>query len=145
MTEEINDKNLIEQLRLTFPELEGQFQQRLSMHEGESYPSNYEGVGFVFQPKLNEELSKGEISEFVRRAAFFMERVCKSEDPEAINVIWIKILEWLLTRRKELELLWPVLGEATKRNIKDAAQRWSEAAGYFGKTANLPEDNLPKE
>src|SRR5437879_2354366 len=99
--EEINEKNLIEQLRLTLPELEPSFQERLATYKGEGYPSNYEVVGMCFKPKFKEELSKGEISEFLQRAAFFIERVCKSGNPEAVNVIWVKIFEWLLPRPTE--------------------------------------------
>ncbi len=145
MTEKITEKNLIEQLRLTFPELEDSIQARLDMHKGKDIPGNYEIVGFLFKPKLKEELSKGELTEFLRRAALFIERVCHSGDPEAINVIWVKLFEWLLHLPKELDLLWPVLGPATKENIKDAAQRWSDAGRYFGNTKNLPTGNLPKE
>ncbi|MCU1269893.1 MAG: hypothetical protein JWN74_1187 [Acidobacteriaceae bacterium] len=147
MTEKITEKNLIEQLRLAFPELEDSLQARLDAHKAEGItPSNYEIVGFVFKPKLKkEELSRGELTEFLRRGALFIERVCHSGDPEAINVVWIKLFEWLLTRPKELELIWPALGPATKENIKDAAQRWSDAGRYFGNTKNLPTSNLPKE
>ena len=60
-----------------------------------------------------------------------MERVCVSGDSEAINVIWIETFEWLIHRPKELKLLWPVLGPATKSAIEDAAERW-------GKIGNLP-------
>lgn len=134
MTEEINEKNLVEQLRANFPELENSFKERAATYEGEKYPSNYEVVGFIFKPELKKELSKGELTGFLRRAASFIERVCKSGDTEAINVIWIKIFEWLLFRPKDLDLLWPEFGDATKECIKDAAQRWLDAGRHFGRT-----------
>jgi len=145
MTEKINEKNLIEQLRLAFPEIEVSYQSRLGAYDGKRLPSNYEVVGFVFKPKLEDELSKGELTEFLRRASVFIERVCDSGDAEAINVVWIKVFEWLIFRPKELDLLWPTLGAMTKENIKDAARRWSVAGRYFGKTKNLPTSNLPEQ
>jgi hypothetical protein len=145
MTEAINKENLVEQLRLAFPELEDGFQERLAAYGGGGPPSSYEVVGMVLKPRLREELSKGEVTEFLRRAALFFERVCSSRDTEAINIIWIKVFEWLLSQPNELALLWPALGSATKENIKDAAQRWSNAGRYFGKTQDLPTSNLPEE
>jgi hypothetical protein len=94
---------------------------------------------------LEDELSKGELTEFLRRAADFIERVCDSGDSEAINVVWIKVFEWLIFRPRELDLLWPALGATTKENIKDAARRWSVAGRDFGKTKNLPTSNLPEQ
>src|SRR5437868_2315048 len=145
MMQKITEKNLIEQLRLAFPDLEDSLQRRLDASKREGLASNYEVVGFVFKPKLQEELSKGKQTEFLRRAALFIEQVCHSGDLEAINVVWIKVFEWLLSRPKDLDLLWPLLGAATKENIKDAAQRWSDAGRYFGQSNNLPTDNLPKK
>ena len=146
MTEDrINEKNLIEKLREAFPELEHRYRERVDDYKGERVPSNYTVVGFVLQPQLEEEVAKGERSDFLRRAALFIERVCSSGDPEAINVIWIKIFEWLIFRPKELRVMWPILGPATKENIKDAASRWSKAGRHFGHIQGMPDENLPKE
>ena len=145
MEEQINEQNLIEQLRAAFPELEGSYEERVIFWGREQSPSNYDVLGFVFRPKLIQEIEKGEVTDFLRRSATFMERVCTSGDAEAINVVWIKVFEWLIFRRKELNLLWPVLGPVTKATIRDAARRWSEAGRYFGHTEALPENNLPTE
>jgi len=74
-----------------------------------------------------------------------MERVCASGDAEAINVVWIKVFEWLIFRCKELGLVWPVLGPLTKATIRDAARRWSKAQRCFGHIEDLAENNLPPE
>lgn len=145
MEEQINGRNLIDQLRAAFPELEGRYEERVTFWGREQSPSNYDVLGSVFRPKVRQELEKGERTDFLRRAATFIERVCTSGDAEAINVVWIEVFEWLIFRRKELELLWPALGPMTKAAIRDAAQRWSKAGGYFGHTEGLPEDNLPTE
>ncbi len=145
MTEQpINDKNLTEQLRAAFPELEVSYQARVDAYRGEGLPSAYEVVGFVFKPRLKEEVAKGEITEFLRRSALFIERVFSSGDSEAINVVWITILEWLIFEPKPLHLLWPVLGSKSKAGIEDAARRWSDAGRNFGHAQGLPVDNLPK-
>jgi hypothetical protein len=135
----------VQRLRDAVPELEGLYRERVKFWKGERVPSNYEVFGSVLRPKLNEDLEKGQLTEFLWRAALFMEAVCTSGDPEAINVAWIEIFEWLIYKPKELDLLWPTLGPTTRKNIKDAAQRWSEAGRHFGRTANLPVNNLPKE
>lgn len=145
MEERINEQNLIEQLRAAFPELEGRYEERAVFWGPEQSPSNYDVLGSVFKPKFIQEIEKGEITDFLRRSATFMERVCASGDDEAINVVWIKVFEWLIFRRKELKLVWPEFGPLTKANIRDAARRWSKAGRYFGHTENLPESNLPPE
>jgi hypothetical protein len=134
MTEPVNDQNLVEQLRATFPELEKSYTDRVENARGE-LPSNYEVVGLVLKPQLRKELEAGSISDFVQRCAAFMERVCLSGNVEAINVIWIKIFEWLIHEPKFLKILWPILGQATKAGIEDAAARW-------GKITSLPISGL---
>ena|ERR1035441_4195072 len=132
----INEHNLIEQLRATFPEMEQRYQKELQSLAGEP-PGIYNIVGFVFKPYLVEELAKGEMNDFLHRAADFMERVCTSGDIEAINVIWLKLFKLLLAQPQSLKLLWPFLGPATKANLEDAARRWSlignlPVSGMFG-------------
>ncbi len=73
-----------------------------------------------------------------------MERVCTTGDAEAINVIWVKIFEWLIFRPNELRLFWPILGGATRACLKDAAQRWAEAGRSFGHTDDSPLNNIPR-
>jgi hypothetical protein len=145
MEEQINEQNLIEQLRAAFPELEGSYDERVAFWGREQSPSNYDVLGFVFRPRLIEEIEKGEVTDFLRRSAAFMERVCTSGNVEAVNVVWTKVFEWLIFRRKELELCWPLFGPATKAAIKDAARRWSDAGRRFGRIEELPEKNFPTE
>jgi hypothetical protein len=145
MEEQINDRNLIEQLRAAFPELESRYQERVAFWGGEIPPSNYDVFGSVFSPRFTEELEKGEITEFLRRSATFIERVCAAGDAEAINVLWIKVLERLIFRPKEIELLWTVLGPTTKATTREAARRWSDAGRRLGRAEGLPETHLPSE
>jgi hypothetical protein len=133
MNAEIKQRNLIEQFRAAFPELEEGYQERTRQTQGEYAPSNYEVIGYVLQPRLRKELEKGEITDFIRRSAAFMERVCASGDIEAVNVIWIEIFEWLITQPEHLELIRPVLGNRTKAAIKDAQGRWERAAKRLGR------------
>lgn len=144
MTTRIDAVNLIGQMLVSFPELEGTYQSQLGEYKGQRL-SNYEVVAHVFRPALKDELSKGELNEFLRRAARFIEDVCESGDSEAINVIWVKIFEWLIFKPKELHLFWPALGEVTRYNIKDAARRWAAAGQHLGNTKNLPTENLPEQ
>jgi len=132
----INQRNLVEQLRIAFPEIEERYQKELQAWENDP-PGDYNIVGFVFKPYLKEELAKGELTDFLQRLAKFMERVCTSGDVEAINVIWLKLFKLLLAEPEKLKLLWPVLGSATKANIEDAARRWRlignlPVSGMFG-------------
>ena len=137
----IDAQNLVEHLRVTFPELEDLYQEEMSTWEGER--SNYIVIGSVLQPRFMSEASGGTITAFLQRSAAFMERVCEDGDLEAINVIWVRLFEWLIFRPTELTLMWPILGPLTKANIRDAAHRWSNAGRYYGRTENLPENNLP--
>lgn len=145
MGQSITSDNLVHHLRDTFPDLEDCYRKRVDFWKDKGEPSNYDVIGSVLRPKLKEELSKREQTEFLKRTAAFVERVCSSGDLEAINVIWIEIFEWLIFRPEELSIMWRVMGPATKRNIKDAAQRWSKAGRRFGHTQGLAIDNLPKE
>lgn len=124
MTNEIHERNLIEAFREEFPELKARYEAELEFWSGERAPSNYDFVGFVFKPEFKQALEGGAITDFVKRSAEFIERVCDTGDREAVNVIWIKVFEWLLPRPDKLKLLWPVLGEKTRANIRDAASRW---------------------
>ena len=141
----ITRNNVIQELRNAFPELEGLYQERADFWKGERVPSAYDVFGSVFRPRLNDDLEKGELTEFAQRAGIFIERVCNSSDLEAINVVWIEVFEWLIFKPKELGLLWQVMGPATRKSITDAARRWSDAGRRQGKTTNLPISNLPEE
>jgi|SRR5579872_640150 len=146
MEDSINRENLIGRMREFLPEIEDLYQQSvndLKRGSAPATPTNYEVVGFALRPCLQEEVSKGKITDFLRRFASFCERVCTSGDIEAINVIWVKIFEWLMFHPNELRLLWPILGPLSRSNIRDAAHRWSEAARSGGKMDGLPEDNVP--
>jgi hypothetical protein len=124
MTGAITGQNLIVELMKSFPELEATYKQEVAA-SGEQQLSNYEVVGFIFKPRFKSELETGTITEFLRRSARFIESVCKSADAEAVNVIWIKLFEWLLVHPLELRLLWAELGPATKATVRDAATRWN--------------------
>lgn len=144
MTSQLNEENLIARVRSDFPELEGAYQERLQDHpEGEPL-SAYEVVGWLLKPRLQQELAKGESTDFLRRSAELLECVSSTGDSEVLNVVWVKIFEWLIFRPNELEQFWPFLGPATRLRVSDAAQRWSEAARRLGNTSNLPVNNLPK-
>jgi hypothetical protein len=135
----INSENLVEYIRVLFPELEDEYQEVANGWEGDR--SNYIIVGNVLKPYFVHEAQKGQITEFLRRFGQFVERLCTDGDLAALNVIWIRIFEWLIFHPKELSLMWPIFGPFTKENIKDAAHRWSIAGRFYGKVENLPEDN----
>ncbi len=140
----IDSNNLIAQIRALFPELEDSYQRELEEWKGdEGFPTNYLVVGDVLQPHFMREIEQGKITAFLQRCAAFMESVCLTGDVEAINVIWVRLFEWLIFRRKELEFIWPLLGPVTKANIRDAAHRWSDAGRSLGRTTGFPEANIP--
>lgn len=145
MTEaNVDSHNLIAQIRALFPELEDSYQRELEKWQGcEGFPTNYLVVGDVLQPYFIREIERGEITNFLQRCAAFLESVCLTGDIQAINVIWVRLFEWLIFRPKELELVWSSLGPTTKANIRGAARRWSEAKRYYGQTEGLPETNIP--
>jgi hypothetical protein len=143
MDNTINRGNLIEQMLKVFPQLERPYRQYVVDWTGLDAPSNYEVVAFVLRPYLQKELSGGDASSFLEAFALFCEEVCTSGDIEAINVIWVKVFEWLIFRPNDLKKLWQFLGPSTKSNIRDAAKRWSDAARSNGKFSGLPEENLP--
>ena len=91
------------------------------MREWEGDRSNYIIVGNVLQPRFVQQVEEGRITEFLTRFAAFVERVCADGDDEAINVVWVRIFEWLIFHPIELKFVWPMLGRLTKLNIKDAA------------------------
>jgi hypothetical protein len=133
--EPINRHNLVERLRVAFPEIEDRLKEQQS-RASDGKPGNYIVFGIVFDPFFKKELAQEKITDFLRRLATFIEEVCNSADSEAINVVWIEIFEWLIHEPKYLRLLWPILGPATKASIEDAARRW-------GKAANLPLSGIP--
>ena len=144
METKIDSQNMIAQIRAIFPELEESYQREFKRYSpDEGYPTNYIVAGSVLKPYFIQEIEQGKITDFLQRCAKFMESVCLTGDSEAINVIWIKLFEWLIFRRRELKLVWPILGPETKANIRDAALRWSEAARLYGHTTELPKDNIP--
>jgi hypothetical protein len=124
MSVQITERNLTAELIKAFPELEARYQEEVTA-SGDDQPSNYAVVGFVFKPRFKTELATGSVTEFLRRSARFIEGVCESGNAEAINVIWVKLFEWLLAHPMELQLLWPELGSATRAAIRDAAGRWN--------------------
>jgi hypothetical protein len=142
----ISEHNLIEEIRAHFPELEKSYQEELRKWDGqEGMPSNYIVVANVFQPRFAHELADRRPTEVLERCADFIEKVCTDGDVAAINVIWVKVFEWLIFRPSELKFIWPLLGPVTRANIREAALRWSEAGRELGNTEHLPEHNIPPD
>ena len=124
MIDKRDEQDLIEALLRAFPELGDSYREELTAY-GDEFPGAYTVVGFVFRPRFRAELESGTVTDFLQRSARFFEDVCRTGNPETINVIWIKIFEWLLVRPSELRLLWPEFGQATKAALRDAATRWN--------------------
>lgn len=143
MENQITEDNLIREMLAAFPELEPLYQETIEGWTEADFPGRYTIIGGTFAAEIRREVTAGVMTEFLRRSAVFMERVSVSGDDEAINIIWIKIFEWLMYRPKELQLFWPILGPATKAHIRDAAHRWTEAGKHFGSVDGLPEANIP--
>lgn len=120
---EITAQNLVEQLRLAFPEIEDRYQEELRSWNGE-FPGNYNVFAFVFKPFLQTELARENNDDFLVRFCGFMEQVCASQDKDAVNVIWLKIFKVLLADAATVKRLWPFMGASTKANLADAAIRW---------------------
>ena len=96
MSDEINQGNLVEHVRDTFPEMEESIRKTKLLYGGDK-PGNYLVFGTVLRPYFEEELAKRQITDFLIRLATFMERVCESGDAEAINVVGIEILSISIT------------------------------------------------
>jgi len=143
--EAIDETNLVHALRQALPELEQAYQDTITNWSSSTTPGNYILIAETLVPRLLEELQKDQISDFLMRCGLFLERVCACGNDEAINVIWIRVFECLISNehKRDLERLWPILGPETKRMIRDAARRWSDAARMFGHEKDLPEENIP--
>ena len=139
----IDETNLVYALRQALPELEQAYQDTITNWSLDTPPGNYTLIDETLAPRLLEELEKDQISDFLMRCALFLERVCTCGNDEAINVIWIRVFERLIYNKRDLQLLWPILGPETKRMIRDAAHRWSDAARMFGHENDLPDGNIP--
>lgn len=124
MIERPDEQDFIEALLRVFPELEDSYREELTAY-GDEFPGAYTVVGFVFRPRFRAELESGKVTDFLQRSARFFEDVCRFGDLEAINVIWVKLFEWLLVHPSELRLLWPEFGPWTKAELRDAATRWN--------------------
>ena len=95
-------------------------------------PGNYEVIVHCLRPALEADIAEGVTTDFLRRSSSLIEQVCNSGDPEAINVLWIEIFEWLAqSPAGELRFLWPTLGPSTRKIIREVLLRRSE-------TENLP-------
>jgi hypothetical protein len=140
----IDERNLVDALLRALPELETAYQDTVKGWKLDTGPGIYTLIGSTLVPRLGKELEKGQLSDFLRRCARFLESVCATGSEEAINVIWIRVFERLIYKKRELQLLWPILGPETKRTIRDAARRRSDAARMFGKENDLPEANIPE-
>jgi hypothetical protein len=107
---------------------------------------NYNAIGFVFMPRLEQVLASHTPTDFLRRAGAFIERACDSGDIEAVNVMYVEIFESLLPYREKLRLLWPHLGEKANAAIRDSASRW-DAVPDRDRTPHMRgkqwSDNLP--
>ncbi len=144
MEPQITKENLIELLRRALPEVEPGYQNLITGWTLERPPGAYTILGSILMPKLQEELAKGKVNDFLRRCSKFFEDVCRSGDDEAANVVWIRVFERLVFAPGELNLLWPILGPETRKVIRDAAHRWSDARRMMGRRDHLPEDNIPE-
>jgi hypothetical protein len=133
--EKVHTANLVQEMRRALPELEATYQEEVRSWNEEHVPTSYDFVGFVFKPYFKQELAQQGVTDFIRRAAEFFERVCETGDPEAVNVIWVKIFEWLLPRPDETKLLWPSLGSNTRAAIQDAASRWGYSLAFLDEKA----------
>jgi hypothetical protein len=129
----IDSANLEREFVLAFPDLSEKYQEKLKTfgrEKGEEL-GNYGVFGFVLEPRLKEEVARGVHTKFLERVATFIEKVCRSGDLEAINVLWLEVFRLLLDEPDGLKLLWPMLGDCSKKEIGMAAKKW-------GKKASLP-------
>lgn len=115
--------DLVERLRLAFPEIEDRYQEELRSWSRE-FPGNYNVFAFVFKPYLQAELARENNNDFLVCFCGFMEEVCSSQDKDAVNVVWLKIFKLLLADPAIVKRLWPFMGASTKANLADAALRW---------------------
>ena len=122
---EITAENLIGKTLIALPELEACYSKELQDEFG--YVHNYSFAFTCLKPAIENAIRSEGMTDFLQRSCAFIERVCKSSDLEATNVLWIEMFEWLVhSPAGELKFLWPSLGPATKATIVEVAQRRRE-------------------
>jgi hypothetical protein len=129
----IDYANLEREFVLAFPDLSEKYQEERQIFGREKELGNYGVFAFVLKPRLKEEFARGVRTEFLERVATFVEKVCTSGDPEAINVLWLEVFRLLFDEPDSLNLLWPMLGDCSKEQIGKAAKKWRKTASLSRK------------
>lgn len=136
----IHDQELIyagiEIVLLTeFPELrdrmEGTFGSYYDLRS--EFPGAYPVFEDVFRDFVVEHLAKDDSEHFMERAFSFCERMASSPDIEVVNLLWIAVVEPLVSNANEVLRAWKYIGPKTRTLAREIARRrnWN---------SNLPQE-----
>ena len=129
-TGRITAANLTGKLLLALPALEPQYLAQIKSYYGN--PGNYSVFFHIVRPMVEALITRRQKNDDLLQLSVFIEEVCKCEDPEAVNVLWMEIFEWLVhSQREGLKYWWPSLGPSSRAIIRSVARRRRE-------TDNLP-------
>jgi hypothetical protein len=124
----------IEKLLLVkFPELSGLLERTFGSYydlKAET-PEAYPVFEDVLKEFLFDLLDLGGDDPLLPRIFSFLEEMADSHDKEVINLLWIAILEPLVSRRDRVKRAWKYMGAKTK----DLARKIARSGGWL---ANLP-------
>lgn len=106
--------------------------------EVESWKDEKPGAYIVFEDLVHELLvpllKSGQGKEVLKRLFGLFEQMATSEDREAVNLLWVAELEFLIGQPEQLRTAWAYMGPHTKALARTAA-------AVYRCEANLPQDN----
>jgi hypothetical protein len=91
-------------------------------------PEAYPIFEDVLQQVLLELLETAGNDPLLNRIFLFLEEMASSQDREVVNLLWIAILEPLVSERERLLASWKYMGERTRQLARDMARSrgWQE-------------------
>jgi hypothetical protein len=117
-----------------FPELRDRMQSTFGSYYDltSEFPEAYPVFEDVFWDFVVESLSKDDSEQLLERAFLFCERMASSRDLEVVNLLWIAIIEPLVSDAYEVQQAWKYIGPKTRILAR-------EVAGRGGWESNLPQ------
>ncbi|MBI3662047.1 MAG: hypothetical protein HY234_03230 [Acidobacteria bacterium] len=117
------------------PELVGRYAAEAEWQaKVEGRPGQYDVIGYVLKPFLNELLDSGKDVSLIRRVCDFFEAMAHSPNIQVVNLLQVEILENLVGEPGRLHTAWKYMGEETRKIARETAR-------IFRCEANLPAEN----
>jgi hypothetical protein len=122
-TQNITYENVGAKLVEKLPELKEKYERELS-YWGNDF-TGYIVFFVVVNPHLEALLDSPEANRAALQGIFeFFERMAVSQDMEAVNLLWVEVLEMLVANPPRLAMVWPLMGERTRKLTRECAKRW---------------------